>query len=86
MAERDCLFHDDVKRELRGLIQVQRDRSCSDHEARLCEVERQTTSQWAEIKGLQKTVWTGVGILTAAGFLGSVVGSLLVTLVKSFGR
>ncbi len=83
MAERTilCEVHCDVRRDLQNLQDKQGARPCGNHEARLLEVEDQTAKQWLDIKDLQKTVWKGIGMLTMAGFFGSIIGSGVVQIV-----
>lgn len=77
-----CEVHKDMREDLRAIQSTQKDRDCGGHESRLCELENQTAAQWTDIKDLQRTVWRGVGILTAAGFFGSVAGSLVMQMLR----
>ena len=76
-----CPFHNDVKHDIERLEEAQRGRKCDDHTVRLNTLEQSETSQWKDIKALQKLVWTGVGLVMAAGFLGSIIGSMIMRLI-----
>jgi len=81
-----CLGHPEVAKDLREIKQIQRDRACGSHEARLGALERaderiekDDDDQWTAINQLRQTVWFGRGIMALAAFLGSGLGALLIS-------
>jgi hypothetical protein len=85
-----CPVHADVQLDIRSIQSKQDTRHCGAHEAMLHTVQRDIDEvkvtcgdQWDAINQLRRFVYIGVGGVSVAAFLGSIVGQLM---VSHFGK
>jgi hypothetical protein len=89
MPEIFCPVHKEVLTDLREIKSKQDTRHCSAHEARLnsldsdaIRIDIDNRDQWVAINQLRRLVWIGVGAVTFAGFVGSIIGSLVMNWMR----
>lgn len=85
-----CPVHADVQLDIRSLQIKQDSRHCGAHEAMLHTAQRDIEEikdtcgdQWEAINQLRRLVYIGVGGVSVAAFLGSIVGQLM---LAHFGK
>lgn len=81
-----CPVHADVQRDMREIKARQDNRHCESNEARLnnaiediCELKGIDSEQWTAINQLRRWVYIGMGGVSVAAFLGSIVGQMIVS-------
>ena len=74
-----CSVHKEVKADIDRIERTQEARHCLAHEVQIDALEKSDINQWTEINKLKRLVYIGVGV---AACVGSIVGNLLIDLVK----
>jgi hypothetical protein len=89
MADIFCPVHKDVSQRLDTVMGIQGARHCGSHEAQIKglnedmdRVEVDNKEQWTAINSLRRLVYMGAGGVAASAFFGSVLGNVIVGLLK----
>jgi hypothetical protein len=89
MADIFCPVHKDVSQRLDTITSVQGARHCGSHEAQIKglhddidRVDCDNRDQWTAINNLRRLVYMGAGGVAASAFFGSILGNVIVGLLK----
>ncbi len=81
-----CPAHEDVKRALNKMEDIQKDRPCGINTTRIeylekadVRIEATNKDQWTAINSLRRLVWGGTAVMA---LLGSVAGNLIINLLR----
>jgi hypothetical protein len=92
MADIFCPIHKEVSQRIDSITSIQGSRHCGSHEAQIgglqddvARIDYDNREQWVAINNLRRLVYMGAGGVSMAAFLGSILGNVLVNMMKKGG-
>lgn len=77
-SSQECSACEFLQRDIDNMKINQSNRPCAENTRRIQHLEESDGEQWTAINELRRTVWSWRGGLALAGFVGSIVGSLII--------